>query len=263
MSNQLEQVISNFGPDEVNEKLLERRNLISKIAIKPPFHGLFNKAHTHKNFVSNDFCQWIIKKSEEYSKLHGGWTKERHKNYPTTDLPVRSIPTLNVPLFNFTTLNILPLIAEHYKLNLYFLSIVDLFIVKYEAEGQDHLGKHRDGSIISFNILLNDDFEGGGTSIEHTCKPGSNELSEFNEVLYQGEKTDLLIHPGKLKHGGNHITNGVRYILVGFIEFCSSGRGREYDQIEKPEQREKITTINESKIRVEKLKIVRSAKREN
>lgn len=215
MANQLEKAIANFGPVDINRKIYDRRILIGKIANKPPSDGLFNKVHRHEKFISYDMCQWIINRSEEYASNNDGWTKKRHRNYPTTDLPVRMIPSLHVPLFNLVTMNVFPLIAEHYKLNLYFLNIADLFIVKYTVDGQDHLENHRDGSIISFNILLSDDFDGGGTTIFHT-----KDCDRTESKLYQSDKGDLLIHPGKLLHGGNRITRGTRYILVGFIEFC-------------------------------------------
>lgn len=234
-SNQLEQAIANFGPYDMNNKLRERRVLMGKIAVKPPPNGLLNKTFLREKFISPDVCTWIISKSEDYAANNGGWTKKRHKHYPTTDLPVRSIQDLHIPLFNLTTINILPLISEYYKVNLYFLSICDLFIVKYEMGDQEHLEKHRDGSIISFNILLNDEFEGGGTNIEHTTINNRTE-----NTLYTSKKGDLFIHPGRLIHGGNKITSGKRYILVGFIEFYKSEHFRRHleEKDEKDEKKE-------------------------
>jgi hypothetical protein len=79
---------------------------------------------------------------------------------------------------------------------------------------QESLDWHIDGSVISFNVLLNEDFTGGGTSIKHTSEFGIEEKS------YCSKKGDLFIHPGRLKHCGNNIKSGVRYIIVGFIEYC-------------------------------------------
>lgn len=39
-----------------------------------------------------------------------------------------------------------------------------IFIVRYDAtKGQQQLRRHTDSSHLSFNVLLNDEFEGGGT----------------------------------------------------------------------------------------------------
>ena len=43
---------------------------------------------------------------------------------------------------------------EKYNLSEINLKINDLFVVKYEDTQQSHLKFHTDGSIISFNILL-------------------------------------------------------------------------------------------------------------
>lgn len=86
----------------------------------------------------------------------------------------------------------------------------DLFFVKYEAARgeQSGLDLHRDGSIVSFNILLNprSEFDGGGTYFEaadRTCE------------IEQG---DCLLHSGQLRHAGREVTRGVRFILVGFVD---------------------------------------------
>lgn len=208
--NKLEQALAVFGPKTINQRVMQRKMILLKKAIKPEYNSPFNKAYHYRSFVSDSFCQWLINKAED----NGEWTTKRHDNYPTTDIPVSSILPLKIPIYNFVTINILPLIAEHYTLNIYFLNIVDLFIVKYDVNGQDHLEFHRDGSIISFNILLNEEFTGGGTIIEHVEEDGS-----LVKKLYVSDKGDLFIHPGKLLHSGNKIKSGVRYILVGFIDF--------------------------------------------
>lgn len=53
------------------------------------------------------------------------------------------------------------------------LCLLDAFIVKYDAERQNHLQLHTDASLLSFNILLNDgsEFDGGGTLV-HLDKRG-------------------------------------------------------------------------------------------
>ena len=48
----------------------------------------------YPNIISNDICDFIINESEKYAENNKsqenptGWTKSRHKNYPTTDLPI-------------------------------------------------------------------------------------------------------------------------------------------------------------------------------
>ena len=94
---------------------------------------------------------------------------------------------------------------DSYKEKLYFR---DLFFVKYTAEGHSGLELHRDGSVVSFNILLNglEDFDGGGTYVE------------ADDEVYSIGQGDCFVHSGKLRHGGQPITRGERLLLVAFVD---------------------------------------------
>lgn len=168
----------------------------------------------HKNIMSCKMAEWIIYESDKYSSENGGYTTRRHLYSPTTDLPVCDIPAVGKILYNFVFMDVLPIISKNYNMYKHNLIINDLFIVKYEHGKQDELEFHKDGSIISFNILLNDssDFDGGGTIIQHIS----------GDKLYESERCNLFMHSGKIKHSGKKITRGIRYILVGFISYISS-----------------------------------------
>lgn len=85
-----------------------------------------------------------------------------------------------------------------------------MFVVKYDASsgGQTALDIHRDGALVTFNILLSDpaDFEGGGTFVE-----------PLNKVVHLAQGFALL-HCGHMRHGGQAISAGRRYLLVGFLD---------------------------------------------
>lgn len=84
-----------------------------------------------------------------------------------------------------------------------------MFIVRYDAtKGQPSLRLHTDSSHVSFNILLNDDFEGGGTRFHN------RHLDTYADAhLTPG---DVLINNANILHEGLATTNGTRYIFVGF-----------------------------------------------
>ena len=217
--NPLFDFVEEIGYHGVRDFFLEERQEIANEIDIITVDNRFNKVYRNSNFFTNEMCKWIIYEAERFAVNNGGWTKKRHRNYPTTDLPVREITTLWTPLVNLIVKEIFPIIAENYKLNPYFLGIGDLFVVKYDVKGQDHLEFHRDGSLLSFNILLNDDFDGGGTTINHP--EGS--------VSHLSKKGDLFIHSGKLLHCGNKITRGRRYILVCFVEYIPLLRRRPHE----------------------------------
>ena len=101
---------------------------------------------------------------------------------------------------------LLPALASIFDTPLDHLNFKDMFVAKYTPAGQPGLGAHTDGSAFSFNVLLSDtrDFEGGGTSFVRLGHVAPS----------QG---DVLVHRGSLRHQGNPVTQGCRYILVGFV----------------------------------------------
>lgn len=168
--------------------------------------------HIVQNVIHSDVCNFIVAESEKYAEKNG-WTNNRHANYPTTDIPVKCINNICVLVDNIIKYDILPLLQQYYNVNKYFLEYNDIFIVKYDCNAQNKLEKHRDGSIFSFNVLLNNpnEFIGGGTIFE----------INGNDILVNNTQGGVVLHCGQLLHSGNEITSGKRYLLVGFIKYLS------------------------------------------
>jgi len=193
--------------DKLNSQITMINNIETFTDVqKDVFYNRFIQRFIYNNVFSKNVCEWFIAESENYAKLNGGWTTQRHNKYPTTDLPLEKITNIfGFTLFSFN--NIFDRITKSYCLPDYLtFNISDLFVVKYDSSMQNSLELHQDGSFFSINILLSDpnDFEGSGTYFNDgiTC------------YLNQG---DLLVHSGKVKHSGLAITKGNRYILVAFV----------------------------------------------
>ena len=79
-------------------------------------------------------------------------------------------------------------------------------VIQYDAAAR-LLGQpiHRDGSVWSMIVPLNDGYEGGGTRIEALGR---------SIVIPTGH---ALLHPSALRHGGEPISEGVRWVLVAFL----------------------------------------------
>ena len=79
--------------------------------------------------------------------------------------------------------------------------------MKYDVAHQRALSQHRDSSSFSFSVLLNDpsDFKGGGTY-----------YAAFDRVVHTN-RGDILVHHGSQVHGGVAVSDGVRYLLIGFL----------------------------------------------
>jgi len=80
-------------------------------------------------------------------------------------------------------------------------------VVKYDLSRVEHqkLDMHTDKSEWTFLISLSDDYEGGGTYFE-----------SIDSTIHL-QKGHALFFPGKLRHRGQKIISGTRYLLVGFL----------------------------------------------
>ncbi len=160
-----------------------------------------------KNLLDKKFCKQIIDEAEAYAKING-WSRKRHDNYPTVDNLVTPEWKISVPFLLTMIKKVYPNIIKMFDLsNKKDIYIKEIFVVKYDVDGQKSLEYHTDGSEFSFVIALNDEFEGGGTTFKHS-----------GEQVKLGVG-DCLLFSGKNKHKGNEITKGTRYILTGFLNY--------------------------------------------
>lgn len=86
-------------------------------------------------------------------------------------------------------------------------------LVKYNATAsQTQLGMHRDGPLVTATVALNglDEYDGGGTLIEALAGGRDGGVQRV-------DRGHVVLHPGAVRHGGQPITRGLRYVLVFFI----------------------------------------------
>ena len=161
-------------------------------------------------------CTYLQQEVVKYGSAHG-WLSDRHRGYATTDIRSAKIHSVDRWVRETLSTRLFPLLAARYNFSLKSFHFRDLFFVKYEATGQNSVGVHRDGSVLSFNVLLNpaSEFDGGGTWFDHTQRTHTIEMG------------DCLLHSGKLRHAGTAITRGKRFILVGFVDGGSVVKGLE------------------------------------
>lgn len=148
-----------------------------------------------------------------------GWHKKRDPIYPTTDLHTVIDPFSadeRAFLENLLDKRLTPIVSRIYGIPPRALRVNDLFFVRYDAwkDGKIHLRNHVDGSDISFNILLNDNFTEGGTRF-YRREPEKEEPLPF--AISQPTPGSVLIHTSRVNHEGYPISSGTRRIIVGFF----------------------------------------------
>lgn len=216
----------------VSVKWLPRINILGILLMGYWILGTSNNFYSARSvFVaplfSKDECQHIIQASHEAARRNlkqnpgspelkqppKGWRKERHGSYPTTDLNLVTDPfTKEDRLYLGERLHarLSPLIERIYGITPNSIRANDMFIVRYDSDqGQQALGAHTDEAHVSFNILLNDDFDGGGTRY-HNRRTG-----EYMDV--HPPKGSVLLSNSVIRHEGLPTFKKTRYILVGFL----------------------------------------------
>eukprot|EP00928_Gymnodinium_smaydae_P055480 TRINITY_DN39003_c0_g1_i1.p1 TRINITY_DN39003_c0_g1~~TRINITY_DN39003_c0_g1_i1.p1 ORF type:complete len:408 (+),score=68.68 TRINITY_DN39003_c0_g1_i1:138-1226(+) len=190
--------------------------------------GHLRQVYTLERVWTSEECSNVLLAVREEvarrANQSGGWTTDRHAAYATTDLPSSEVPLVDSWVRASLRNKVLARLAvRHGWLPSDGSRLVfrDLFFVWYSASpgAQAGLALHRDGSIISFNILLNDpaDFDGGGTYIE------------VDDCTYSISQGDCFVHSGKLRHGGHPVTRGERYVLVAFVDVLDEGESFDSD----------------------------------
>jgi len=142
-----------------------------------------------------------------------GWQKTRHSSYPTTDLNLVTdpfSPEAREYISHKLDARLSPLLERIFGVTPRAIRANDMFVVRYDAEERTLLEKHTDDSDISINILLSDEFEGGGTQFW-------SRLTNRPFAHVKPQKGQVVTHSALIHHEGMPVTKGVRHILVGFL----------------------------------------------
>jgi GR25 family glycosyltransferase involved in LPS biosynthesis len=154
---------------------------------------------------TEEFCHLLI----EEANRKDAWTRQRHDNYPTTDMLINELGLQKY--YQYVLQDFVYPVAIH-KWRLEGIEWTRMqsenFIIKYEEDVQGHLSLHHDGATISCVLALNDEYEGGGTWFSRQQK------------LHKGKTGYISIHPSIIthRHGARPVTKGERYVLVSFCK---------------------------------------------
>ena len=95
----------------------------------------------------------------------------------------------------------------------------DAFVSRYDASGMASLEVHQDTTDFTFTISLNplSEYEGGGTVMPDLRAADADASAPYETVVVKPDVGCVTSFPGRLRHGGNAISSGFRYIIPLFI----------------------------------------------
>ncbi|KAL3925091.1 MAG: hypothetical protein SGPRY_003736, partial [Prymnesium sp.] len=188
-------------------------------------------------------CAWLVREVEAHAEVVG-WSKARHVQAPTTDIPVSQVPAIREWFDEKLRTVLFPMLAASFAamdrsdaeiFAMYpeaiaspdELRVMDAFVVRYDAREQASLPMHIDENTFSFTIALNDrsEYEGGGTMFAQV-RPLGAEDEPFGPTVLNADAGGVVTFPGKLLHGGNVVTKGRRYIIPLFIYLDANASGK-------------------------------------
>ena len=169
------------------------------------------KAYLSRRPVLDDAtCERVVALCEAHAARAGGWSTKRHTSVPTTDMEVRAAPAV-LRIFNDACARaVFPTLGAMYSavgVRAEDVRVSDAFVVRYDAAAQRYLPTHVDDSHLSITIALNAaaEYDGGGTYFE-----------DADRALCP-ERGHMVAFPGSLRHGGQTITRGRRYVIAAFL----------------------------------------------
>lgn len=208
-----------------------------------PYPSPLHTIHV-RSILSDEEVSHCRELAIDYAEQTGCWNQpdqERHSTYSTCDFPIEENEELASYLNDIEfDERVFSQLQELYEIeDPGCLNYLDFFCAHYQANGDDNdpqqnnptntqtmdrLEAHRDGSLLSFTILINDpsEFEGGGTFFD-----GLRDVVDPHPTLAPGgiirpeRAGDVTFHSGKLLHGADVITKGKRTVLVGFIDVAN------------------------------------------
>jgi tetratricopeptide (TPR) repeat protein len=187
-------------------KTAHRHETSTKTVVdQPDFKSYFDGKcfMTFEPVVCREQCLQIIQWADSLE-----WTASRHYAVPTCDVPVHAVPLLLAWFNQWMVSTIRPLLSKQFGIMPEHMYCHDAFVVRYKAtRSSNFLPVHVDESTHSLVLALNDDFEGGGT---YFC--------DYQKTVAPRKSGCLVSFRGSsLRHGGNAVISGTRYILAVFL----------------------------------------------
>ena len=192
---------------------------------KYKYQSYFNNQCFVTPMLEKATCQKLI----QIATSNGKFTTGRHYAVPTNDIPVHEVPKLLDWFYPWMEQELDPLIKAQFRVTDHQhqrFYVHDAFFVRYIGDKEtNHLPPHFDECSHSLLICLNDDFQGGGTYFH-----------SYNTVLSPKVGEVITFKGDSLKHGGDAVTSGTRYILAVFLYLdkrCSVATSASLPQLNK------------------------------
>jgi hypothetical protein len=166
-------------------------------------------------------------------KINSTTSRYTYRRASNLEVHLLDICKANITILHMTRQilcqRIYPMIEKYFSMDpqKWRLSLYDSLFLRYDASCSKFgasLPWHRDLGLVSVNILLNDDFEGGGTMFDSICD--GVPIQSPSLTTMGGRVGHALFHESNYRHAAAPTTRGIRDIWVMFVTaFPSNNTG--------------------------------------
>jgi len=251
-----------LGPTTLTEEELSQENtLIENLKLHeyrikapgkiPDFHDELGEAPvfvTDKEtpLFSKEECKNIVGMADSYFDGQDEPNQMESGQYYIQGFWIKDVPEVRDWFVERCRSRIFPLLKRKFPDfvdHIEDLVVDNAYLFKYIPQPGLRTEIHTDGGCLSFTFALNskEDYEGGGTWVEGLS---SDEDPEMGEVI-EMDVGQCTIRPGGIRHCGNPLKSGTRYIIGGF---CMNKRRVEHVRqlVNNCPQRDSAQKINEA-----------------
>lgn len=207
---------------ELAENLKLNEYSITAPGLIPDFHDELGEAPvfvTHKDtpLFSKDECKHVVGMADNYFDSQDEPNKMPSGQYYIQGFWIKDVPEVRDWFVEKCKSRIFPLLKKQFPDfvdDIEDLVVDNAYLFKYLPQPGLRTEIHTDGGCLSFTFALNskDDYEGGGTFVEGLTSADDPDMGQVIEMNTGG----CTVRPGGIRHAGNPLKSGERYIIGGF-----------------------------------------------
>jgi tetratricopeptide (TPR) repeat protein len=157
-------------------------------------------------------CHEVIENAEKHFQ-GGPWSTLPSGQYDVNGFWIRDVPQVHAWFDRMVAERLFPLLKQkfpHFVDSVEDLVVDNAYIFKYTPETGRRTDVHTDSGCLSFTIAMNgnDEYSGGGTWFEG--------LEGQHDSVIEMNVGQCTVRPGGVRHCGNAVKSGTRYIIGGF-----------------------------------------------